>query len=629
MNLKTFFARRVRPLRLYAALLAAIPVLLILFSPTFNIGFINDDFMEIGARHFDALDSLPTENYGLWAQRYVLRALVDPVSGWEIFRPTRQVVFWNNYVMFHLDPLGYRLSNLVLYLAACLIVGLLAWRLTRRRSAAAMSLLLFALYPVHFGPVAAISSLGHLLAGLFVGLCVLLYVVPPTRSTTIGAWLACLFAIGSKETALVTPVLLLLYELVYRRESILREPRAFVPRQLPFWLIAGGSLVLRWIIFGGHLSDVPYTVGTISFSFIIEQYIVLGLQPFLSDINLWQSALFIGLLVLLLVLYRKRREVVFGLLWIPVALVITIPFIPQGRYLITPSSGIAIAFGSILSQPLNVKMAWTRWAAVGLAGLVLVGFELGADTRTNQYHNLGAATQKVLRSIQTLHPQFPKRAEIFITGLPAIERGRVLIDPRLQYALQMAYGDRSLQANSVDAFPAKLDAPDRAFFFEYDRKLTERADLVQQISNHRTCGAPDNAIVWNFEKDADGWEAWNQIDAFAANEGLLEFQTTGNDPFMASPYLQVKARQLDHIEITLRAQATDPTLHAKLYWQTSEMDDFSPDLVAPFEVTADNTLHSYTITPPLAGKADLVRLRLDPADAPANVAIQKIALYCR
>ena len=56
--------------------LALIPLLLVLFAPPLSTGFVNDDFIEVGARHYDALDSLPSENWGLWSQRFVERALI-------------------------------------------------------------------------------------------------------------------------------------------------------------------------------------------------------------------------------------------------------------------------------------------------------------------------------------------------------------------------------------------------------------------------------------------------------------------------------------------------------------------------------------------------------------------------
>src|SRR5581483_2387779 len=175
------------------------------------------------------------------------------------------------------------------------------------------------------------------------------------------------------------------------------------------------------------------------------------------------------LFCLFLLLYRKRREVVFGLLWVPLSLLITLPFWPQGRYFFTPSVGMALAFGSILSKPLARNGRRTQWAAATLAALVLVSFEAGAIARTTQYRALGAATQNFIRQLKTLQPQFPPNSQVFVTGLPALGRGKLLVSPpQLEYALQLTYADRSLRAVPAARFPTTLKAPDRTFFFEYD-----------------------------------------------------------------------------------------------------------------------------------------------------------------
>src|SRR6478672_4028298 len=83
-------------------LLLLIPLLLVLLSPSLATGFINDDFNDIAIRHYDALDSLPRQDFALWTQLFVKRALTDLATGLPIIRPTRQLTFWSDYFMFHL-----------------------------------------------------------------------------------------------------------------------------------------------------------------------------------------------------------------------------------------------------------------------------------------------------------------------------------------------------------------------------------------------------------------------------------------------------------------------------------------------------------------------------------------------
>lgn len=615
---------------LLAALFALVN--LATYAPTFGMGFVTDDFIEVGARHDDALDSLAHDDLSLWFARFLERALIDPVSGVEIFRPTRQVIFWADYFMWHLNPPGYHLTNLLLLFATCLVVALLAWHLTRRRSAGLVAGLLVALHPAHTAPISEVSSRGHVLAGLFVALTVLFYVLPRTRRNRILALLCCALAIGSKETALIAPALLALYEIIYHRAEIWHAPHRVVLRQVPFWLITAGAIGLRFLLFG-RLSDSPYGIGSWSLNYQIQGYSLFTLEPFISDISDAQTILFLLALVILMVLYRARREVTFGILWVPVSLIFTLASPPQERYFYTPSIGLALAFGSIVAQPFNLQARWVRWASAILAAILCVSLGAGALIRVASYRNAGEIVQTILAQVKTLHPTLPQNSHLAFVGLPeVIRQGYIFNSPlQVQYAMQWLYEDRSLHATSGDAFPVALEAPDRTFFFEYERrKITERAELVQALRERRRCtDSPQKRIPWNFREDAQGWEAWSEIGEFQVRDGALYIQATGNDPFMGSPFVEIRPRDLKRIEIRMRARAASPTFTAELYWQTAEMQDFAGDARATFQVNADNAPHTYMLEPAVRGNTPIVRLRLDPADLPAEIELERITVYCR
>lgn len=611
-----------------------IALLLLVLSPALANGLVNDDFIEVGARHFDALDSLPKENWALWGSRFVQRALIDPVTDWEIFRPTRQLVFWANYFMWHLDPLGYRLSNLLLALSTCLVVALIEFRLTRRRAMAAVAGVVFALYPLHVIPVLDISAIGHILAGLFVALCVLYYMLPGSRRNVLLAYLFCLLAMGSKETALTTPALLLLYEIIYRREDIRHAPRAFVMRQLPFWLFAVAIIALRLVLFG-KLSNSPadFTYWYQSTS-RLTGYIQLMLMPFVRDITDAQAILAVGVILLLMWVYRARREVLFGFLWLPLALGVSILFPPTDRYFFTPSIGIALAFGSILARPWTMTARWARVAAALFSAAILVALALGSYSRAADYRTLGIRSQNFFNQLQTLHPDFPRASRLFFVGFPQRAQSGILIQSsrQMQYAAQLLYDDRSLRAVIADKFPDIIDSLNRTFYFEYSgRKLAERADIVQALRDRRRCAdSPDNAIRWSFDRDTEGWQAWSGIDSFDVRNDALSIHTNDNDPFMASPYIQVSPDDLDRIEIKMSARSSEPLLHAELYWKTPALDDFSPQARQLFQVPADGIPHTFNLSLNPDGTRDpIVRLRLDPADAPADITLNSITIYCR
>lgn len=607
--------------------------LAVLYAPTFGMGFVTDDFVEVGARHFDALDGLYGDDNAIWFQRFVERALIDPVSGQEIFRPTRQTIFWADYFVWRLDPFGYHLTNWLLYVATCLSVALLAYRLTKQRRAAVISGALFAVMPAHTAPVSEMASRGHVLAGLFVVLCVLYYVLPRSRRNTLAACLFSILAIGSKEIAIVTPALLAIYELVFHRTEIWRNPRAVILRQLPFWLIALAAIALRFYLFG-RLSSSSVGLGSWEWTYQVQGYTLYALAPFLVDIFEWQTILVFAVVALLMVVYRAREVVIFGFLWVPVALLVTYAYPPQERYLFTASTGIALALGSILAQPLSTPVRWAQWVGGLVTAALVLGLMYGTWLRTTAFRNAGEIVTSVFQQVKALHPTVPEGSWFVFVGLPELIRGSYLFNSNLQmqYGVQMLYGDdRTLRATRADDFPTTENAPDHTFFFEYDRrKLIERADLVQAIRDRRRCGdSPQKFIRWTFRDGAEGWEAWNEIDLFETQKGSLHVRTTGADPFMGSPILELGPQELDRVEIQMVARADEPTLDAALYWLTTDMQDFSEEARVSFRVTADDASHTIDLTLPVRGKAPISRLRLDPANMPADLEIRRITVFCK
>jgi hypothetical protein len=344
----------------------------------------------------------------------------------------------------------------------------------------------------------------------------------------------------------------------------------------------------------------------------------------------------LGGLIVLGVLYRARREVVFGLLWIPLAMPVTILFPPAERYFVTASIGLALSLASILAQPFNAQMRYEKIArVVGLfiAAVLIVVFSWGTLNRNDDYLDLSNTTQRTLRQLKQLEPTLPHDAQLTFVGLRAPARGGTLFitSRQLEYAVQLLYQDRSLRVAMPDEFPTTLDAPDKTFFFEYSNfQLTEQADRVTALRERKRCGdSRQNIIRWNFNTDAEGWQAWNQIEGLRVNERALVFQTTGNDPFMGSPFIEVRPQEIKYLEIQMRARAAVSTFNAQVFWQTADAPDFASSARVTFQVRADNASHKYQVPINTRDTAPIVRLRFDPSDTPAEIQLERITIYCK
>jgi protein O-mannosyl-transferase len=108
-------------------------------------------------------------------------------------------------------PSGYHATNVFLHVLASLAAFALASRLLARPWLAAVAATLFAVHPVHTEAVANLAGRAELLAGLFV-LVALWAALRASEDDADRRWLAlvfvaALFGVGSKESALVLPLL--------------------------------------------------------------------------------------------------------------------------------------------------------------------------------------------------------------------------------------------------------------------------------------------------------------------------------------------------------------------------------------------------------------------------------------
>ncbi len=88
-------------------------------------------------------------------------------------------------------------------------------------------------------------------------------------------------------------------------------------------------------------------------------------------------------------------------------------------------------------------------------------------------------------------------------------------------------------------------------------------------------------------------------------------------------------RALRRIQLTVSARAARSDLNAELYWQTANMADFSGEARAAFPIRVDALPHTYNVRLPVRGDSPILRLRLDPDDAPAELQIQEMVVDCR
>jgi len=187
------------------------------YIPTLRYQFVHDDrgqIVENPAVHsWHAVPSYFTSQ--VWAG-------VKPEDLGNYYRPLFLMWLRINNVAFGDHAWGWHLTTILAHLLTTLLVYLLAWRLGIGRDVALLAALIFGLHPAHIEAVAWISGVTEPLLGIFLIASLLAYVQSRFEGARALQWRVIslvLFALAmlEKETALILPGLLLIYEWIYGR----------------------------------------------------------------------------------------------------------------------------------------------------------------------------------------------------------------------------------------------------------------------------------------------------------------------------------------------------------------------------------------------------------------------------
>lgn len=250
--------------------------------------FVFDDIDQIVENH----DIRSWDNIGraftthVWAFRErpdILRAPIPP----PYYRPIFTVVFTVGYQLFGLWPQGWHLLTLLLHILCSVGIFYVLLMLSERKGAAAVTALLFAVFPLHSESVSWISGMTDPLFGVFF-LSSFYYYLKFRKSGNRGPLLAALglFAVAafSKETALSLVVLVFAYEVIdsaYGREGepLFARLKSATLYALPFAGVAVLYLIPRYLVLGGftwktmHSHEGPFTDTLITLPWVIMTYL--------------------------------------------------------------------------------------------------------------------------------------------------------------------------------------------------------------------------------------------------------------------------------------------------------------------------------------------------------------------
>lgn len=281
-----------------------------------------------------------------------------PVGGGPLinqyYRPMLELCYRLLYRVFEFNPYGYHFVNVLLHIANSILVYQLVNLFgCSSRPLAFAAAAFFLVHPVQSEAVACVAGISNLVLALLALGSFSLYIVSE-RQLKQGRKLFLYFlslliffaALLTKEQAVVFPLLIVLYEVVFRRERAIPKADRLV-RVSVFFVLVGGYFLIRSTLFGHavtpSLAD-PYEyllcilsiprqllmyLGLIFFPHGLHYYRSIDiLQPFWGPAVLLLFAAGIFIVLIRRMPKKSRPLLIFGLGWFIIAFLPMLNIIP-------------------------------------------------------------------------------------------------------------------------------------------------------------------------------------------------------------------------------------------------------------------------------------------------------------
>jgi tetratricopeptide (TPR) repeat protein len=280
--------------------------------------------------------------------------------------PLQIISYALDYQIWHIQPFGYRLHNVILHVLNAVLVFFLLKKIFSNPWVSFLAALLFGLHPVNVESVTWVAERKNVLSMAFTLLSFLAYLrysEEPGVNRRKGFYLAALFlfslALLAKVSAVVLPPLLFLYDLCFLR----RSKWEMVRNKLPFLALAiFFSVMAVWIYRqGGYLADYhgnsPYFTFLAMINVFVE-YIIYLIGPVYLDHLYWtpipqsfwerQVLLSVAAILLMVLLawrsFHRDRTFFFWFGWffvslLPVLNIVPLVILRADRYMYLPAIG--------------------------------------------------------------------------------------------------------------------------------------------------------------------------------------------------------------------------------------------------------------------------------------------------
>ncbi len=436
---------------------------LALYGWTCWFGFVNDDYMWLAQVHRAA------------EHAWVAAAFGAPGDGLVSLNSMRLLVrfsFYLNYLAGGQAPFGYHLVNVLLEVAATLLVWRVARVLLPSRAAAYAAALLFAAHPSQAGTVAWVVGRTELVADVFYLGALLLHL---RRRPVLAAGVFAL-ALASKEHAITFPLLAVAVDVARPRTE-----RNGCKAALLYGLVCAVYAVARnWMTAGAPLAAAARTSIVTLVRFVptllsaAAQYL---LQPLPLSGPAAVAVFFLGIAAALWLTHSgaMRRGALIGTLWVLLTLLPFLALLPffgffyfYPRLACLPSVGWSLLVVSAATAAWRQlpRRRWLRYVQVGCAAGWVIACVTALEIRNEQWRRNGVMSARIIDAVVQAVPRPEPRTLFVVQGLGPLRLGQHpwAHTPVLMFgladALQLRFNDPTLDVAYAPApQPASTNQP--------------------------------------------------------------------------------------------------------------------------------------------------------------------------
>jgi hypothetical protein len=458
----------------------------LIFWSAFKNYFVGDDFTWLKWAVTSKINDIP--QFFLSAQGF-------------FYRPLAKIYFLLAHPFFDLRPYGYHVVDILVHLGCAIGVYLVILLITKKKFVSSFASLLFLIHPVNAESVFWISSTSALFASLFYLWGFLFYVQWRASQRKwrhlffLLTLLAFILGLVSHERMITFPLVLLLYDFVFKKFEKSKRWAGRIALHLPFWALTSVYLWLRNVIAQAHglSGDYNYNLGNLVFNFAGNLFGYIGeliasfhFIPFydLARLSLRShNFIALGLLIVGLLLIKKLRErlkltrlIVFSIGWF---IILLLPFLGLGniaeRHVYPAHLGFFILIALLINWIYERLKKQNYILSLCLIALIIAGllgfYQQELEKAKQNWYQAGEIANKILLALSSNYAEFPLDSTLYFVNLP-IRQNRAWVFPvGIEDGIWFIYRDESLTINRTTDLEETLDLAEgkpNAYVFLYE-----------------------------------------------------------------------------------------------------------------------------------------------------------------